>query len=292
MLNGRFYWLFTELCLLILRKFSSLTSRKTYFTDGSHDSDSEATSYLKSIRSILNRESDLVRFRRKLTYREILEHLSFHDGLKYLERIENLASREDAFRVVSLNTANDSFGLPITFKYAKYGRINPTTLRYIATALDISREISILPAHSVVEIGCGYGGQASVINRIFGVSNYTCFDLDPVLDLVQIYLKMSNSNLEIQRGELTNPSSPWDIAISNYAFSELKRELQIDYLEKVLTKCNSGYMIMNSGGVNKTGRSKGKLSIDEIREYLPNLKVKDEIPLTGPDNYVIHWRLS
>jgi hypothetical protein len=101
---------------------------------------------------------------------------------------------------------------------------------------------------------------------------------------------MSNSNLQIRRGELTKPPTCWDLAISNYAFSELKRELQIEYLEKVLTKCNSGYMIMNSGRTNETGRSKGKLSINEIREYLPDSKVKEEIPLTGPDNYVLYWQ--
>jgi hypothetical protein len=49
-------------------------------------------------------------------------------------------------------------------------------------------------------------------------------------------------------------------------------------------------MIMNSGRTNETGRSKGKLSINEIREYLPDSKVKEEIPLTGPDNYVLYWQ--
>jgi hypothetical protein len=51
----------------------------------------------------------------------------------------------------------------------------------------------------------------------------------------------------------------------------------------------SGFMIMNSGLTNKTGRSTGKLTITEIREFLPNLKIVEEIPLTGPDNYVILW---
>jgi hypothetical protein len=211
-------------------------------------------------------------------------------GVLYKNRIELLLSPEKVANIIALNKHNDEFGNPITFNFKPYGKLSPTTLRYVATALEISQEIQVFPTMSIVEIGCGYGGQASVLNRMFGVLNYTCFDLDPVLDLIEIYLKMSNSNLQIRRGELTKPPTCWDLAISNYAFSELKRELQIEYLEKVLTKCNSGYMIMNSGRTNETGRSKGKLSINEIREYLPDSKVKEEIPLTGPDNYVLYWQ--
>jgi hypothetical protein len=46
---------------------------------------------------------------------------------------------------------------------------------------------------------------------------------------------------------------------------------------------------MNSGRSNITGRSEGKLSLNEIRNYIPNLQVKEEVPLTGPDNYIIYW---
>jgi trans-aconitate methyltransferase len=144
------------------------------------------------------------------------------------------------------------------------------------------------PTTSVVEIGCGYGGQAAVLNRMFGIRDYTCFDLPPVLELIERYL-VEVSDLEIRRGDLAEKAYKWDLVISNYAFSELRRDLQIHYMENILLKSASGFMIMNSGLTNKTGRSTGKLTITEIREFLPNLRIVEETPLTGPDNYVILW---
>jgi len=224
-----------------------------------------------------------------MAYREILEHLGYKEGKKYLQRIQTLASKEDAVELINLNKGNDLFGTPITFSYGNYGDVSPTTLRYISTALEIANHFEVLSRTSIVEIGCGYGGQAAVIGRTFGVKDYTCFDLPPVLKLIDRYLQGIDSDLTVKRGSFNQKSNSWDLAISNYAFSELSRDLQLSYLEEILSKCKSGFMIMNSGVSNKTGRSTGKLTIDEIRQFLPHLRLIEEIPLTGPDNYVIVW---
>ena len=81
----------------------------------------------------------------------------------------------------------------------------------------------------------------------------------------------------------------FDFAISNYAFSELPKTIQEIYLRTVLAKSKSGYMIMNSGLTNYTGRGEGKLSLDEIRKHLPNSVVVQENPLTSKDNYILIW---
>jgi hypothetical protein len=81
----------------------------------------------------------------------------------------------------------------------------------------------------------------------------------------------------------------WDLVISNYAFSELPSDLQKIYVEKVLSKSDRGYLVMNSGMTNYSGRSGGKLTLEELRILLPEFQVFKEIPNTGPDNYVIVW---
>ena len=45
---------------------------------------------------------------------------------------------------------------------------------------------------------------------------------------------------------------------------------------------------MNSG-LGKTDRSRGKLSLDDLRNALPPFEVLPEEPLTGPENYIIVW---
>ena len=111
-----------------------------------------------------------------------------------------------------------------------------------------------------------------------------------MIQLSNVYLNSVNSKLKFTSSGLSSDkNTTWDVVISNYAFSELHRDLQLSYIERVIANSKSGYIIMNSGRSNITGRSEGKLRLDEIRNYIPNLQVKEEVPLTGPDNYIIYW---
>ncbi len=74
----------------------------------------------------------------------------------------------------------------------------------------------------------------------------------------------------------------YDLVISNYAFSELPKKLQLAYIEKVLAKAKRGYLTMNSGLGN--ARSIGKLDIDELKELLPEFTLIEEEPLTADHN--------
>ena len=67
-------------------------------------------------------------------------------------------SPQDYLELIKGNKENDLFGNPYKYQYPGVGRVSPTTLRYISTAIDIF-EISGLNEESVIaEIGVGYGG--------------------------------------------------------------------------------------------------------------------------------------
>jgi hypothetical protein len=80
----------------------------------------------------------------------------------------------------------------------------------------------------------------------------------------------------------------YDLVISNYAFYEIPKEIQLMYIRKIMRKCKRGYLIMNSG-LQKNKVSQNKLTITELRRLLPKFEVEKEDPLTHPDNYVIVW---
>jgi hypothetical protein len=80
-----------------------------------------------------------------------------------------------------------------------------------------------------------------------------------------------------------------DLLISNYAFSELPIQIQMNYMTKLINRASSGYMIMNSGIFNRTGRSEGKLPIHQLVGGLDNWRILDEKVPTGPDNYLLIW---
>jgi putative sugar O-methyltransferase len=253
-------------------------------------SDSEGTFYEEAVENILSSESQFKRFRRKYDYREILEHVDFELGKEYFLRIKELDPQ--------LKTAkkgfnrNDSIGSPRSYQYPHFEKISPTTLRYIAVALEIEKEIDFQNIHKIVEIGAGYGGQAAILDKLIPNLEYFIFDLPLVQKLIGKYLSSLGMRNFTHMSLADTTNREFDLVISNYAFSELPKNLQIEYLEKVLLKSKNGYLIMNSGRGNSTGRSTGKLSLEEISDRIPGLLVKEEIPLTSPDNYVIYWRAN
>ena len=278
-----------DLFFRLRNKIRRLVLSKTTFNETQGKSDSQVTFYEQQLSRLLKSKKRLSDFRRKYDYREILEHVTYTQGKSYLEQIQEY-SPQNYIELIEGNKANDLFGNPYEYQYPGVGRVSPTTLRYISTAIDIFETIRLNKESVVAEIGVGYGGQAAILERMYGIRNYSAFDLPSVIQLSNVYLNNVNSKLKFtSSGFSSDKNTTWDVVISNYAFSELHRDLQLSYIEHVIAKSKSGYMIMNSGRSNITGRSEGKLSLNEIRNYIPNLQVKEEVPLTGPDNYIIYW---
>ena len=278
-----------DLFFRLRNKIRRLVLSKTTFNETQGKSDSQVTFYEQQLSRLLKNKKRLSDFRRKYDYREILEHVTYTQGKSYLEQIQK-HSPQNYIESIEKNKANDLFGNPYEYQYPGVGRVSPTTLRYISTAIDIFETIRLNKESVVAEIGVGYGGQAAILERMYGIRNYSAFDLPSVIQLSNVYLNSVNSKLKFTSSGLSSDKNiTWDVVISNYAFSELHRDLQLSYIERVIAKSKSGYMIMNSGRSNITGRSEGKLSLNEIRNYIPNLQVKEEVPLTGPDNYIIYW---
>jgi putative sugar O-methyltransferase len=278
-----------DLFFRLRNKIRRLVLSKTTFNETQGKSDSQVTFYEQQLSRLLKSKKRLSDFRRKYDYREILEHVTYTQGKSYLEQIQEY-SPQNYIELIEKNKANDLFGNPYEYQYPGVGRVSPTTLRYISTAIDIFETIRLNKESVVAEIGVGYGGQAAILERMYGIRNYSAFDLPSVIQLSNVYLNSVNSKLKFTSSGLSSDkNTTWDVVISNYAFSELHRDLQLSYIEHVIAKSKSGYMIMNSGRSNITGRSEGKLSLNEIRNYIPNLQVKEEVPLTGPDNYIIYW---
>jgi putative sugar O-methyltransferase len=282
------FWKFIDFPLRVRNALRRRIAGMKLFTIDNNVSDSQVTFYEVSVHQIVAHPRRLKRFRRIYDYREILEHVDYKLGKTYLRLAISMNAR--LIHDINLFKKNDNFGKPRTFRYENLGKISPTTLRYIAVAADIQRIFGEQPLPKIVEVGGGYGGQASVLKKLNYFENYYIYDLPIVQKLIQAYLSKNDvSNVHFPRIEdATNQE--YDLFISNYAFSELPRQLQLIYLEKVITKSKRGYMLMNSGRENATGRSDGKISIEELRKFLPHLIVSEEVPLTSPDNYLITWK--
>lgn len=251
-------------------------------------SDSEKTSYVRCIGSIASSQDLKKRFRRVFMYREIVETVSYAQGKRYLDRLNTLNKQENLN--ISSYALNDLIGKPITYKYSASLKISPTTLRYLSVSSELREIFGNQLGGSFVEIGAGYGGQAAILMKDFNVTSYSIFDLPDAQLITKYFLEELQTYALVKMCTLSdNAKENYDFVISNYAFSELPREIQDLYITQVLQKSKRGYLIMNSGLSDITGRQNGKHTLTELKEKLPPFDVYEESPSTGPDNYVIVW---
>ena len=235
--------------------------------------------------------SVFARFRRETAYLEVLDHVTESEGADYLKVLRRESS--DLLREhLGVFRANDLYGSPNTYHYPEIGYLSPTTLRYIKVLSELERHFGDLTGKRIVEIGVGYGGQCRLIASYWRVRSYTLIDLDPALDLARVYLgKFVKSDPAILDPlEFLNPDAefegPYDLCISNYAFTELSRKVQERYVDGVIRCSRSGYMTCNfiSQGFGINSMSPEELiTLHSGSEWLP------EEPLTHPDNRILVW---
>ena len=108
--------------------------------------------------------------------------------------------------------------------------------------------------------------------------------------LAQTYLEKFDITGDIRYVDGTKNiiSEEYDLVISNYAFSELTRDVQEIYLEKVITHSKAGYITWNSLSYN----SFGGYSVKELVTKIKGAFVIEEKPLTAKDNCIVVWGME
>jgi hypothetical protein len=245
---------------------------------------SDRSSYLASVRWALKEPKIFKNFRKIPEYRQILEHVDLEQGKEYLR----IASERLTDVIGTLDKLSDlsTIGNPHRFTFLKSKKLSPTILRYLKVGTDLNKIFGDLQTQQIVEVGIGFGGQAAVLDRIWGVKNYKFYDLPEILELAGKFLSRSDSSLEAVYADGRSPSRGVPgIFLSNYAFSELNRSTQDLYLENVIKQCRSGYITWNDLGE----RLLDGYSIAEILERLPNPEILPELPQTSSNNVIIVW---
>ena len=172
-------------------------------------------------------------------YKDILEHVSIEQGQLYYNLLKNtdIINSFDKFKI------NDTLGNPITFDYG-VGDVSPTTLRYMKVLNDLMDNWD-LNGMNIIEIGCGYGGQYTILKQLIDVKSYSVVDLPEVIKLTERYLKTLKIDSGVVFMDGTSSGTEYgnyDLIISNYAISECTEKVQKEYLEKIISKCSHGYI--------------------------------------------------
>ena len=270
----------------MLTKFRKLFSGSYYSKIEDFRSDSDNGNYTRAVVNFLKHEKSFKKFKQNKFYKEILEHVTKEQGQQYLDI---LFARNDSFFEKSMYSNilnNDQLGCPTKYKYAECDiDLSPTTLRYIKVASDLNYLFGE-KLNNVAEIGCGYGGQLLVADELLQIRNYYTYDLPEVNKLIEKYVNHFLLECNFYTASINSPiDSDIDLLISNYAFSELPRGLQLRYIEKLLKRAKSGYMMMNTGLAGE----KDRISVEDLRLLFPDIVLYEEEPKTARNNFILVW---
>jgi putative sugar O-methyltransferase len=212
-------------------------------------------------------------FRRHPIYTSIVETVSKQVGENYFQMA--LSKKPELKNYLNNFVSSEKIGSPQTFPY-KYNFFSPkyffspTTLRYINVLSDLIQFFGNLNGMRIVEIGGGYGGLCKIISDFYQLKSYTLIDLYPCLQLSKRFLDdFSISNVEYLTEEELNSNNEYDLVISNYAFSEIRREIQDVYMNKVLQKSSRGYLLCNF----KTHTwDNNQMSTEDFKQMIKDIK--------------------
>jgi hypothetical protein len=174
----------------------------------------------------------------------------------------------------------DSLGQPWTFDYPVFGRFSPFTLRYVSILGQMLDLVGPFDNKKIVEIGGGYGGQCIAIRTVCRPQSYTIVDLPETNLLQRRFLGQLGHNDVVCTSE--PPDQDWDIVISNWALTECARATQEDYVKRVLTRAQAGFMYWSHIGV-------GGMEDKEMAANFPGAEILAEDPLTLEGNSLIVW---
>jgi hypothetical protein len=193
------------------------------------------------------------RFRRRRSVREVVETLAPTDGRHFARWI--VARHPQCLTNPEFLRLND-WGDPIQapgFVLGTSRPYSPTALRHLAHALWLSGHQMVRPGETVIEIGVGFGGLASM-NWHVGQSPTHPVDLPPVINAARLMLA-ETGNVGALASEPAD-GEPYSV-ISCYAFSELNRMLQDEYFDRYIRNSRRGMIVSNAAMFSQSigGRS-------------------------------------
>ena len=215
---------------------------------------------------------------------EAIDHVTFQQGKKYVSEI--LASNSWSEEYTKVVKVVDGIGNSRKYRFKPYGVFSPTVIRYLKVYNDLVLYFGKLNSKNIAEIGVGWGGQASIIQLINKPLTYSLFDLPAVLDLTKKFLRELSIEKDLYWHDGRNPSpvKP-DLVISNYAFSELSKQMQDKYLENVILPSPQGYITWSTLSEQLLGGYK----LADLVRIIPGSQILPEIPYTCSGNCIIIW---
>jgi hypothetical protein len=226
-------------------------------------------------------------FKQNAEYTVILEHTSKEQGQEYLNYVLGKKNLSLDDKTIEVFKGNDLYGSPHVVDYGNGWVLSPSTLRYVKVLSELTALYGSLDGFKIAEIGIGYGGQCKVINDYYDIKSYTLIDLPEVLGLGKKYL--SSSPYAPVEFKTMNQlyTDDYDLVISNYAITECNKDVQEEYICKVLRGSTHGYITCNF--ISDYFNIQSLTREEFIKMLDKKVNIIAEVPLTHPRNFILSW---
>lgn len=250
--------------------------------------DIDYETYSNVCKDAIHNENIFNTFKQNYNFTYMLEHVGNDDFINYLincfsqhlvEKHKDIIQQLpwDKYRM------NDTVGGPLLIDVKNFKNnielsnynFSHTTLRYISTSLDIAyflqRKFGKVPDRlSVVSIGDGYGGLTKIlVDTLIHfnpdiVYDFTIIDLEWPSKLQRKYLDALNvPNITCVSNTEYDKTKSYDLFVSTYSIGEIPLECQTEYIENVVSKCESGFMVWNVSKIPDHEKFKDAVVIHE-----------------------------
>lgn len=239
--------------------------------------------YIECVKENINLKKEDLFFKSDPRYNYVLEHVNLAQGLEYLSLIKREFKEfygEHKDFLIQLCKKNDSIGKPNKNYFLNFCSCSSTNIRYIYQSLLIlnyAKDIE-LEELKIAEIGGGYGGLCFYLKNLcpllnIEINSYVLYDIPEVEELQSLYLDYHNIT--------TTPKeeiSSGYFLVSNYAFSELPKDIRETYEDQVINPfCDYGFLSWNAC---------------YLYDFVRNKKItsEQERPLTSPNNLYVYFK--
>lgn len=246
--------------------------------------------------------NDNFSFKRNTEYNHILEHVSFEQGIEYINFIKK-SIKEDFPEITLTNITeylylNDKYGKPLKYNFIYNDEeiiCSPTSLRYVLHSLLILKYIKRVNLKKIVEVGCGYGGLFLAINHFskiisIEIDKYYFIDLPEISNLINKYLDFHKDDITINYSTHSAYNYGKDINdtnlffISNYCFTEIDEKERNNYINFLFQKISNGFI---------TWQTIFNLPISNVNIICKNISdITEEYPQTATivhKNYYVYF---
>jgi len=259
-------------------------------------SNSDDGLFLYNVKEAVYNERKFNKFRNNFFWKSVVENTSYNEALIYLKNINrkylNNQNTENTKIFEYLEQIDKLFSAKTFYFSTINKKISGNSIRYLKQSADIKKIFNKKKFKEVVEIGVGCGLQCLILDHLLQIRKYILVDVDLVLKLSKKFLENFILKLSYDFKTLNNFDNigKYDLVISNYAFSELPKNLQLMYLDKIILRAKNGYLTMNTGtkySYNHNDKHK-HLSQQYLLSKIKNSKILED-PINIKSNYIIYW---